>query len=134
MDSDGLNRDELYWIHRLLPVLRRAVVALDLAPERDASRVATSPLRREGAPAGALDGTERRRHRPTAAAQHTAPSRGKKQAHTEKNVRLINAYTSTGVSLSPPVAGKTHDTRAADAATLVSPVNSTLEKATGLQG
>ena len=39
-----------YWIHRLLPVLRRALVALDMAPERDASRVATSPLMLEGAP------------------------------------------------------------------------------------
>src|SRR5919205_3202459 len=54
-----------YWIHRLLPVLRCALAALDMAPERDASRVATSPLMLEGAPAGALDGTERRRQRPT---------------------------------------------------------------------
>ncbi len=52
-----------YWIHRLLPVLQRALAALDMAPERDASRVATSPLTLEGAPAGALDGTERRRQR-----------------------------------------------------------------------
>ena len=41
-----------YWIHRLLPVLRCALAALDMAPERDASRVATSPLMLEGAPAG----------------------------------------------------------------------------------
>src|SRR5256714_2392951 len=78
-----------YWIHRLLPVLRRAFVALDMAPERDASRVATSPLMLEGAPAGALDGTERRRQRPTDAAQQTAHYSGKKKAHTDKNVLLI---------------------------------------------
>jgi hypothetical protein len=36
----------------LLPVLRRALAALDMAPERDASRVASSPLMQEGAPAG----------------------------------------------------------------------------------
>ena len=41
-----------YWIHRLLPVLRRALVALDMAPERDASRVATSPLMLEERPRG----------------------------------------------------------------------------------
>ena len=53
-----------YWIHHLLPVLQRALAALDVAPERDASRVATSPLALEGAPNLALDGTERRRHAP----------------------------------------------------------------------
>jgi hypothetical protein len=84
----GLSQPQTnYWRHRLLPVLRRALVALDMAPERDVSRVATSPLRLEGAPAGALDGTERRRQRPTAAAKPTAHYSGKKKAHTEKNGR-----------------------------------------------
>ena len=98
----GLSQPQTnYWIHRLLPVLRRALVALDMAPERDASRVATSPLMLEGAPAGALDGTERRRQRPTEAAQQTAHYSGKKKAHTDKNVLLINEYTSKVVYLSP---------------------------------
>jgi hypothetical protein len=123
-----------YWMHRLLPVLRQAFVALDMAPERAASRVATSPRRLEGAPAGALDGTERRRQRPTDAAQQTAHDSGKKKAHTDKHVLLINAYTSTVVSLSPTVAGTTHDKQAVDEADLVYPVNSTLDKDTGLQG
>jgi Helix-turn-helix of DDE superfamily endonuclease/DDE superfamily endonuclease len=123
-----------YWMHRLLPVLRRAWAALGMAPARDASQVATSPLRLEGAPAGAMDGTERRRQRPTDAATPTAPYSGKKKAHTDKNVRLINAYTSTVAYLSPPVAGKTHDKKAADEADLVYSVNSTLDKDTGFQG
>src|SRR5262245_61011037 len=131
----GLSQPQThYWIHRLLPVLRRALVALDMAPERDASRVATRPLMLEGAPAGALDGTERRRQRPTDAAQQTAHYSGKKKAHTDKNVLLINAYTSTVVYLSPTVAGKTHDKKAVDKADLVYPVNSTLDKDTGFQG
>src|SRR3954447_1657303 len=123
-----------YWIHRLLPVLRCALAALDMAPERDASRVASSPLRLEGAPVGALDGTERRRQRPTEAAKQTAHYSGKKKAHTDKNVLLINEYTSKVVYLSPTVAGKTHDKKAADEADLVYPVNSTLDKDTGFQG
>ena len=123
-----------YWMHRLLPVLRGALAALDMAPERDASRVATSPLMLEGAPAGALDGTERRRQRPTEAAQQTAHDSGKKKAHTDKHVLLINEYTSKVVYLSPTVAGKTHDKKAADEADLVYPVNSTLDKDTGFQG
>ena len=105
-----------------------------MAPERDASRVATSPLLLEGAPAGALDGTERRRQRPMDAAKQTAHDSGKKKAHTDKTVLLSNEYTSKVVYLSPTVAGKTHDKRAADEADLVSPVNSTLDKDTGFQG
>jgi hypothetical protein len=123
-----------YWIHRLLPVWRCALAALDMAPERDASRVARSPLMLEGAPGGALDGTARRRQRPTEAAKQTAHYSGKKKAHTDKNVLLINAYTSTVVYLSPTVAGKTHDKKAADEADLVDPGNSTLDKDTGFQG
>ena len=39
-----------YWIHHLLPVLQRALAALGVAPERDASRVATSALARRVPP------------------------------------------------------------------------------------
>src|SRR5215472_12073090 len=88
----------------------------------------------EGAPAGALDGTERRRQRPTDAAQQTAHYSGKKKAHTDKNVLLINEYTSKVIYLSPTVAGKTHDKRAVDEVHLTYPVNSTLDKDTGFQG
>lgn len=131
----GLSQPQTnYWIHRLLPVLRQALAGLNMAPERDASRVATSPLMLEGAPAGALDGTERRRQRPTDAVQQTAHYSGKKKAHTDKNVLLINEYTNKVVYLSPTVAGKTHDKKAADEANLVYPVNSTLAKDTGFQG
>jgi hypothetical protein len=122
------------WMHRLLPVLQWAFVVLDMALERDASRVATSPFMLEGAPAGALDATERRRQRPTEATKQTAHDSGKKKAHTDKNVLLINEYTHKVVSLSPTVAGQTHDKKAMDEAALVSPVNSTLDKDTGFQG
>lgn len=131
----GLSQPQTHdWMHRLLPVLQRALAALDMAPERDASRVATSHLALEGAPAGALDGTERRRQRPTDACQQTAHYSGKKKAHTDKNLLLVNEYTSTVVYLGPTVAGKTHDKKAADEAQLVYPVNATLDKDTGFQG
>ena len=68
-----------YWIHRLLPVLQRALAALGMAPERDASRVATSPLTLEGAPDSVIDGTERRRQRPTNAVQQKELYSGKKK-------------------------------------------------------
>src|SRR6266404_5990921 len=115
-----------YWIHHLLPVLQRALAALGMAPERDASRVATSPLALEGAPDGVIDGTERRRQRPTDAAQQKEQYSGKKKAHTDKNLLLVNEHTKKVVYLGPTVAGKTHDKKAADAAQICYPTNATL--------
>ena len=86
-----------------------------MAPERDASRVATSPLALEGAPDGVLDGTERRRQRPTDAAQQKEHYSGKKKTHTDKNLLLVNEHTTKVVYLGPTMAGKTHDKKAADA-------------------
>jgi hypothetical protein len=76
-------------IQHLLPVLPRALAALDVAPERDASRVATSPLALEGAPNLALDGTERRRQRPQEALAHMEHDSGKKKAHTDNWLRVL---------------------------------------------
>ena len=123
-----------YWIHRLLPVLQRALAALGMAPERDASRVATSPLTLEGAPDSVIDGTERRRQRPTKAAQQKEHYSGKKKTHTDKNLVLINPHTTKVIYLSPTVAGKTHDKKAADDASIRYPTNATLGKDTGFQG
>ncbi len=123
-----------YWIHHLLPVLQRAFAALDVAPERDASQLATSPLALEGAPNLALDGTERRRQRPQDAIAHTAHYSGKKKAHTDKNLLFVNETTRKVSYLGPTIAGKTHDKKAADAASIVYPSNATLDKDTGFQG
>ncbi len=123
-----------YWIHRLLPVLQRALAALGMAPERDASRVATSPLALEGAPDEVIDGTERRRQRPIDAAQQKEQYSGKKKTHTDKNLLLVNAHTHKVVYLGPTVAGKTHDKKAADAAPICYTTNATLGKDTGFQG
>jgi hypothetical protein len=122
------------WMHPLLPVLQRALAALGVAPERDASQVATSPLALEGAPDGVLDGTERRRQRPTDAAQQKAHYSGKKKTHTDKNLLLVNEHTTKVIYLGPTVAGKTHDKKAADAAQMCYPTNATLGKDTGFQG
>ena len=123
-----------YWIHHLLPVLQRALAALGLAPERDASRVATSPLALEGAPDMAIDGTERRRQRPTNAAQQQEQYSGKKKTHTDKNLLLVNEHTDKVIYLGPTVAGKKHDKKAADEEEIAYPTNATLDKDTGFQG
>ena len=105
-----------------------------MAPERDASRVATSPLAHEGAPDMVLDGTERRRQRPTDAAQQKEQYSGKKKTHTDKNLVLVNAHTTKVVYLGPTVVGKMHDKKAADGAQIGYPTNATLGKDTGFQG
>jgi hypothetical protein len=64
----------------LLPVLKRALAALGVAPERDASQVATNALALEGAPDGVIDGTERRRQRPTNAESAKIPGDSKANA------------------------------------------------------
>src|SRR5919199_4018698 len=123
-----------YWMHPLLPVLPRALATLGMAPERAASRVATSPLALEGAPAMAIDGTERRRQRPTNATQQQEQYSGKKKTHTDKNLLLVNEHTAKVIYLGPTVAGKKHDKKAADEGEIAYPTNATLDKDTGFQG
>lgn len=122
------------WIQRLLPLLHAALDALGHTPERDGAQVATSPLVAESAPDLSMDGTERRRQRPqdpTAQRDHYS---GKKKAHTDKNIVLVNQQTGKVVYLGPTLAGKTHDKKAADAAQIVYPPNATLDQDTGFQG
>jgi hypothetical protein len=123
-----------YWIHHLLPVRQRALSDLGHAPERDASRVETSQLALEGGPNLAIDGSERRRQRPQDAAQQKEHYSGKNKTHTDKNILLVNENTGQVVYLSPTVAGKQHDKKAADEAQIVYPANATLDKDTGFQG
>ena len=123
-----------FWLHRLLPILQQALRALGQAPERDASRVAQSPLALAGGPNLAIDGTERRRQRPQDKAKQKQHYSGKKKAHTDKNILLVNENTKQVVYLRPTVAGKTHDKKAPDEAQIAYPTNATLDKDTGFQG
>ena len=93
-----------------------------------------SPLLLEGAPATALDGTERRRQRPTDAQRQKEHYSGKKKTHTDKNILLVNELTRKVIYLGPTIAGKTHDKKAADEAQIAYPTNATLDKDTGFQG
>jgi len=135
----GLSQPQAnYWIHHLLPVLQRALSDLQLTPEREPEREAnalpSSALVQEGAPDLLLDGTERRRQRPQEAAQQRAHYSGKKKAHTDKNLLLVNEHTGKVAYLSPTLSGKTHDKKAVDEAALSFPSGATLSKDTGFQG
>jgi hypothetical protein len=131
----GLSQAQTHsWMHHLLPVFQQAFATLGLAPERDASQVALSPLALEGAPAFALDGTERRRQRPGDAAAPREYYSGKKKAHTDKNLLLVNEMTGKVVYLGPTEPGKKHDKKAADEAEMAYPLPATLSKDPGCQG
>ena len=131
----GLSQPQAhYGVHHLLPVLQRALADLGLAPEREASRVAESPLALEGASELAIDGSERRRQRPQDAVAQKEHYSGKNKAHTDKNILVVNGHTRKVVYLGPTVVGKTHDKKAADEASLTYPLNATLDKDTGFQG
>lgn len=52
------------WIHRLTPILRAALAALGMTPERDGQAVQNSVLALQGGADLVIDGTERRRQRP----------------------------------------------------------------------
>ena len=123
-----------YWIHHLLPVLQQALDDLGHKPERDGSQVAARQGARAGAPALLIDGTERRRQRPKNAATQKAHYSGKKKAHTDKNLLLVNEQTTQVVYLSPTVPGKQHDKKMADEAKITDPSQATLGKDTGFQG
>ena len=131
----GLSQPQThYWIHRLLPVLQRALADLKMTPEREGEHVATSELVNEHAPDLLIDGSERRRQRPQDAIKQQAHYSGKKKAHTDKNIILVNEHTGKVVYLSPMVEGKTHDKKVADEAEIAFPKGAALSKDTGFQG
>lgn len=123
-----------YWIHHLMPVLKKILKAQGLAPEREAEKVATSEMIKEGILELAIDGTERRIQRPKDEEKQQENYSGKKKTHTEKNIVLIDKTTSKVIYLSPTIAGKIHDKKAIDELEIIYPANSTLDKDTGFQG
>lgn len=131
----GLSQPQTnYWIHHLLPVLQLALADSGFKPERDASRVAIHELTLESAPDLAIDGSERRRQRPKNDESQKEHYSGKKKAHTDKNLLLVNEETGKVVYLGPTCPGKTHDKKMADRSQINYPSNATLDKDSGFQG
>jgi hypothetical protein len=131
----GLSQPRVnYWIHRLLPVLRDALDGLGVLPVRDARRFARSqPASRNGQRL-IIDGTERRRQRPKNPEKQALHYSGKKKAHTDKNLVVVNARNSRIGFLSPTYPGKVHDKRMAESAAIRYPPRTKLYKDAGFQG
>jgi hypothetical protein len=123
-----------HWIHRLLPVLRCALDDLGVLPERDPSHFAEGQQAPGEHPRLVIDGTDRRRQRPKNPEKQAAYYSGKKKAHCDKNLVLLDLRTKRIGFLSRTYAGKTHDKKIADQEGVCYPPGTVLYKDTGFQG
>jgi hypothetical protein len=122
------------WLHRLLPVLHQALEDLGVVPERNPRQFAAHERRRGEKLDLTIDGTERRRQRPKNPEKQALHYSGKKKAHSDKNVVIVNTHTKRVGYLSQTYAGKTHDKKIADTERIAYPRKATLRKDTGFQG
>jgi DDE superfamily endonuclease/Helix-turn-helix of DDE superfamily endonuclease len=122
------------WIHRLLPILKDALDALDVLPSRDPQQFAEHEQQQREAHDYIIDGTERRRQRPKNAEKQVLHYSGKKKTPSDKNVVIAQRRTTRIGYLSPTYPGKTHDKKMADTESVQYPHGSKLYKDTGFQG
>lgn len=122
------------WIHRLLPILTRALDRLGFLPERDPGQFSRHERRKGEPPELIIDGTERRRQRPKNPEKQRLHYSGKRKAHSDKNVVIVNARSKRVGYLSGTYAGKTHDKKVAEGEAIRYPRQATLLKDTGFQG
>ena len=130
LSQSGANQ----WIHRLLPVLLEALTALGVKPKRDGQQFAAAERRTIERRDYIIDGTERRRQRPKNLEKQALHYSGKKKAHSDKNVVLVQTRSTRVAYLGPTCPGKTHDKKAADQERIAYPRRSVLRKDTGFQG
>ena len=80
-----------------------------------------------------IDGTERRHQRPKNSEKQRLHYSGKKKAHSDKNVVIVNARSKRVGYLSGTYTGKAHVKRVAEGEGIRYPRQSTLLKDTGFQ-
>src|SRR5262245_59094779 len=102
------------WVHRLLPILVQALDRLGFLPERSPKRFSQHERRQGEPPDLIIDGTERRRQRPKNPEKQRLHCSGKKKAHSDKNVVIVNARSKRVGYRSGTYAGKTHDKKVAE--------------------
>jgi len=122
------------WIHRLLPVLKLALEDMGMMPERDGKKFASHEKAKGGSDDLIIDGTERRRQRPKNPEKQALHYSGKKKAHTDKNLVIVDAKSTRVGYLSPTYSGKVHDKKMADKEAIRYPRQARLQKDTAFQG
>jgi Helix-turn-helix of DDE superfamily endonuclease/DDE superfamily endonuclease len=121
-------------LQRVLPVLREALRALGVRPEREGSHFARAERRKQASAAYIIEGTERRRQRPKKPAKQLLPYSGKKKLPSDKNVLIVHTQSKRVGYLSPTYGGKTHDKKVAECEQIAYPRQASLHKDTGFQG
>jgi DDE superfamily endonuclease/Helix-turn-helix of DDE superfamily endonuclease len=131
----GLSQPRVnHWLHRLLPVLRDALDALGVLPQRDPRAFAQTAT-----PCGTrvrriIDGSERRRQRPKNPEKQAADYSGRKKVHSDKNL-VVAAVGSTRIEyLSQTYTGRVSDKSIADREGIAYPPGTVLYKDSGFQG
>jgi DDE superfamily endonuclease/Helix-turn-helix of DDE superfamily endonuclease len=121
------------WIHRLTPIVNRALGSELHLPARQPSQLREVLA---GCPGleFLIDGTERPIRRPTDRQRRRDDYSGKKKRHTKKNIVITDKPSGKVVGLGPTHAGRRHDKACADDDGFVFPGGSTLYKDTGFQG
>jgi len=122
------------WVHRLLPVLHDALTAIGVMPERQGDKFARSERGKREPSEYIIDGTERRRQRPKVPEKQALYYSGKKKAHSDKNLVVVQTDSKRVGYLSPTYTGKTHDKKIADGERIAYPRQTVLHKDTGFQG
>lgn len=121
------------WVHRLTPIVNRALgyeKQLPARQTRDVEQVLAACPGLEFI----IDGTERPIRRPKDQDKQRHHYSGKKKRHTVKNNVISDQRTRKIKVLSPTVEGKKHDKKLADEQDIPFPPGSKLWKDTGYQG
>jgi hypothetical protein len=103
-------------------------------PERGGQEAARHERRQSETNDLIVDGGERRRQRPKHREIQAIHYSGKKKAHADKNMVVVNTQTRRVSFLSQTLPGSVHDKKAADHAAIRSPRNTTLRSDLGLHG
>ena len=130
MSQSGANQ----WIPRLLPVLRAALSAVGVMPEREGRKFAQAERGKNEPRDYIIDGTARRRQRPKKPDKQAMHYSGKKKTHSDKNVVIVNTQSKRVGYLSPTYPGKTHDKKLAEREQIAYSRRAILHKDTGFQG
>jgi hypothetical protein len=130
----GMGQSQAWeWIHRLTPILNRALgyeKQLPARKTRDVQQILESCPGLEFI----IDGTERPIRRPKDKERREKYYSGKKKRHTLKNNVVSEKRTRKVKVLSPTCEGKKHDKKLADEQDLRFPKGSKVWKDTGFQG
>jgi DDE superfamily endonuclease/Helix-turn-helix of DDE superfamily endonuclease len=123
------------WVHRLLPILERALGSKQRLPERKLRSIEEFLERFPDVQAVILDGTERPGQRPKDPEQQKKHDSGKKQRHTRKHITGSTRQKRV-ILLTKARADRVHDKRQLDEEPLVEHIPETvpIEGDLGFQG